>query len=76
MRRSRGEIIGRILEVCMTGASKTALVYGGNLNFETVAPYIDSLTKNGFIVAMDGKYKTTEKGKELLGKLKELTEFF
>ncbi|MGA9097647.1 MAG: winged helix-turn-helix domain-containing protein [Methanotrichaceae archaeon] len=68
-----------ILEVCTIGASKTMVVYGSNLNFATVTPYLDSLTKNGSVVSVDGnplKCKTTEKGKELLALLKKTQKFF
>ncbi len=74
MRRSKGEVIANVLEICLAGSSKTHVVYGTNLNFLTVIPYLDSLTKNGFIAVMDGNYKTTDKGKELLGKIKEAHE--
>ena len=63
----------------MFGASKTRVVYGSNLNFRTVVPYLDSLTKNGFIATIDGdqkKYITTERGKELLAVIKEAQEYF
>ncbi len=76
MRRSRDEIMANILEVCLVGASKTKVVYGSNLNFRNVVPYLDSLKKNGSIVSVNGKYKTSEKGKQLLALLREMRKFF
>lgn len=79
MRRSKGEVIAKILEVCLTGSNKTRVVYGSNLDFKTVSPYLDSLVKNGFIAIRDGipkKYKTTDKGKELLASIKRARRFF
>ncbi len=79
MRRSRGGVIAKILEVCLTGPSKTRVVYGSNLNFRTVVPYLDSLIANGHLVVTDEmmpRYKTTDKGKELLAIIKEAHEFF
>lgn len=49
MRRSQEDIIAKVLEVRMAGANKTIIVYGSNLNFRTVVPYLDSLTKKWII---------------------------
>ncbi len=76
MRRTKGEVIVKILETCLTGSNKTVIVYQSNLNFKTIVPYIDSLMKNELITTMDGKYKTTDKGKKLLARLKEVHELF
>ncbi len=79
MKRSRGEVIAKILETCLIGASKTHVVYGSNLNFKSVRPYLDSLIANGYIAAIDSdpkEYKTTDKGKQLLAVIREAHEFF
>ncbi len=79
MRRTKGTVVVKILEVCLVGASKTHIVYGSNLNFKTVSPNLDSLIMNGHIIKTDGempRYKTTDKGKELLAVLKEVHESF
>jgi predicted transcriptional regulator len=75
MRRTKEEIIASILKICLSGSSKTVVVYQSNLNFKTVDPYLNSLMKNGLVAAMDGKYKTTDKGKELLATIKDAHEF-
>jgi predicted transcriptional regulator len=59
------------------GASKTHIIYNSNLNFRTVGPYIELLTKNGLAVRVDGtptRYKTTAKGEEALRCFRELEE--
>lgn len=76
MRRSRRDIIGNVLEVCLLDASKTRIVYSSSLNFRTVNPCLNSLTERGFIATKDGKYRTTDKGRELLAVIKEVHEFF
>ena len=79
MRRSKGGVIAKILEVCLTGPSKTRVVYGSNLNFRTVVPYLDSLIANGHLVITDEKmrrYKTTDRGRELLAVIRKAHEFF
>ena len=55
------------------------MVYGSNLNFRTVNPYLEALIANGHIAAIDEetrKYKTTDKGTELLAVIKKAHEFF
>ena len=58
----------------MIGASKTRVVYGSDLNYRTVNPYLESLMVNGHIIITDEKtrrYKTTDKGKEHLAVIRE-----
>jgi predicted transcriptional regulator len=69
MKRSRNMIVSQILDICKDGACKTRIVYQANLNFRTINPYIDLLTKNRLIEVKQGKnvsYKTTHKGLLLL----------
>ena len=49
MKRSRDMIISQILDICINGASKTRIVYQANLNFRTIGPYLELLTKNELI---------------------------
>lgn len=77
MKRSKDAIISQILEVCVEGASKTKIVYQSNLNFRTVIPYIDLLTKNELLnVSTTNKsatiFKTTPKGIKLLKDFKNI----
>lgn len=79
MKRSKGEVAAKILEICLNASCKTVIVYGSNLNFKTVNLYLESLMKNGHIVLADEKtlkYQTTEKGKKLLASMKEIQKFY
>lgn len=79
MKRSKGEVAAKILEICLNPACKTVIVYGSNLNFKTVNLYLESLTKNGHIEIVDEKalkYQITEKGKELLASIKVIQSFY
>lgn len=72
MRRGKHTIILQILTICKTGASKTRIIYQGNLNFKTGNFYINLLIKNGMINVEEGnpqKYQTTAKGVNLLKSL-------
>jgi predicted transcriptional regulator len=76
MKRSRDTIISQILDVCSKGASKTRIVYQANLNFRTVNPYLDLLTKNGMIDTKKESnlvvYETTNRGLALLDNYKQI----
>ena len=75
MKRSRDMIISQILDICINGASKTRIVYQANLNFRTINPYIELLTKNGLINVEKEQtiiYKTTPKGLDLLDNFKQI----
>ena len=79
MKRSREMIITQILGICSRGATKTRIVYRANLNFKTVNPYIDLLTKNGMIGVKEGQnkvYETTNKGTEWLESFKVIQKEF
>ena len=65
MKRSRQEIIAKVLDICSDGAIKTKIVYQANLNFRTVNPYLDVLIKNNLLEARKENhilYKTTSEG--------------
>lgn len=75
MKRTKEEITVNVLESCLNGPGRTAIVYRCNLNFKTVKPYINSLTKGGYIIEIGGpprSYKITDKGKALLNRFKEV----
>jgi predicted transcriptional regulator len=69
-KRSRDQITAQILRLCLEdGASKTRIVYQGNLNFKTVKGYLDLLLEKGLLEAIPGEhimYRTTEKGERAL----------
>lgn len=75
MKRSKQEIIAQILEVCLESSSKTRIVYQVNLNFRTINPYLDILTKKNLIEVNGSEqklYKTTPKGLDLLDAIKKV----
>ncbi len=77
MKRSRDAIISIILDICMSGASKTKIVYQANLNFRTVIPYIELMLKNGLIEPTPESnkvYKTTQKGTKLLQEFRSIQD--
>jgi predicted transcriptional regulator len=79
MKRSRDVIITQILGICSNGANKTRIVYQANLNFKTVNPYIELLTKNGMINIKAGQnkvYETTDKGTKLLESFEAIRKEF
>jgi predicted transcriptional regulator len=49
-RRSKEDIILKLLETCINGATKTDIVYQGSLNFRTVKPYMNLLKKKSLIL--------------------------
>jgi len=55
MKRSKEAIITKVLEVCIYGASKTAVVYQANLNFHTVIIYIDMLLERQMLEKIDSR---------------------
>lgn len=75
MKRSRETIITEILDICSNGASKTRIVYQVNLNFHTVIPYLDLLTRKGMIMSSKNNpiiFNTTSKGIKLLNDLRSI----
>lgn len=73
MRRSREEIVSKILDVCINGANKTKIVYQSNLNFRTINPYLDLLIGKDLIKVSQGQillYETTPQGINMLEDIK------
>jgi predicted transcriptional regulator len=73
-RRSKIDITVAILKITKSGANKTRIVYGANLNFVLAGKYLDFLKKNGFIESTTRKthYQITDKGREFLDKIQEV----
>lgn len=70
--RGRFDIIIDILEVAKKGVNKTKIVYGANLNFQLTEKYLVFLVEKGFMDNRQDKYITTDKGKMILEKAKEI----
>ena len=74
-RRTRLDIIGDILRVCNveTGATKTKIVYGSNINFKLLKEYLAFAFDKGFLEEVNEKFfRTTEQGNGYLDALREL----
>ena len=68
-RRDKVEIMADILNACIHGANKTAIVHKANLNFKIVDTYLELLLQKDLIsVEHNGvtSYKTTKNGKKFL----------
>jgi len=79
MGRRRGEvqILMDILTTSLNGVKVTHLMYRANLSYSTLRKYLFATLNQGLIIKVnnnDGSvlYRTTEKGKLLLNKLKEV----
>ena len=74
-RRSDLEIFSEILQIAMSGAKKTRIVYGANLNSRIVNKYIESLQKAGFLSSPEktgSVYRTTEDGRNYIRYMQSL----
>jgi predicted transcriptional regulator len=70
-RRGEVEIMRDVLEVCLSGANKTKIVYSANLNFSRAEKFLGMLESLGFLVGenVPGRslvYRTTEAGVSFL----------
>jgi len=69
-KRSRLEIIGKILSLCVKEKKKTHILYGANMSYQQLCTYLEFLTSMELLtVITDGKetlYKTTIKGASFL----------
>ena len=73
-RRSKIEIIGKILDLSKKGAKKTELLYKGNFSYTQLSGYLTFLVNREILEVKIGKnneqnsklYHITEKGQKLL----------
>ena len=74
--RSRTEIVGNILDAANGGTSKTKIMYTAFLSYGQLKEYLSILIENNLIEYLDGdnKFKTTEKGLNLLKIHNEMAE--
>ena len=66
--RSRTDIAAAILEISLSGAIKTKIMYKAFLSFPQLKEYLAVLVEKGLLEhdATDQQYYTTEKGKQYL----------
>ncbi|MDI9646538.1 MAG: winged helix-turn-helix domain-containing protein [Archaeoglobales archaeon] len=75
MKRSRMEIIFEILRSVESGVdTKTRLMYASNLDWRNFSRYIDYMLKEQLIYCNSERFYLTERGRKLLGKLKDVLE--
>jgi predicted transcriptional regulator len=79
MGRRRGEvqILTDVLSISLNGTKVTHLMYKANLSYSTLRRYVRAALKQGLICEVKNNdgfvvYRTTEKGKLLLDKLREV----
>jgi len=74
--RSRTEIVGSILDAANGGTTKTKIMYFAFLSYNQLNEYLSILIENNLIEYLDGdnKFKTTEKGLNLLKIHNEMAE--
>lgn len=73
-RRNGFDIIVDILSIAESGARKTSVVYGANLNFPMATKYISKLIENNMLEKSGSYYFATHKGKRFMNRYKELRE--
>jgi predicted transcriptional regulator len=66
MNRSRYEIMAEIMQNCLSPRSKTHILRKGNLSFAQTKAYLSLLTSLGLLSQQNGKYETTDKGRQFI----------
>ena len=74
-RRSEAEILIDVLGIALKDVKVTHLMYGANLSYSTLRRYLSAALDKGLVSKVhnsDGSvfYRTTEKGKALMDKLR------
>ena len=76
-RRGEFQILANILELARDGANKTRILYQANLNYAQLTRYLSILVEKDLLEEVEGTnrnrvYQTTEKGLELLDKIRKI----
>lgn len=77
LKQSKEIVIADILEFCVSGECKTSIVKGANMNSIIAGSYLDKLITMGLLQTINDdcvRYKTTEKGREILKDLRNIQE--
>ena len=74
--RGRTEIVATMLEAANGRATKTKIMYSAFLSYNQLKDYLSILIENNLIEYLEGtrKFKTTEKGLNLLKMHNEMAE--
>lgn len=80
-KRSRIDIVGRILSVCIRDSLKTSIMYDCNLNHEQVEDYLRLLVDRGLLEKVERApgsrryvYRLTDLGRKCLEAYKQFAE--
>ena len=66
IRRNSYQISRDILVLAIGGVNKTRIVYGANLNFKIIKPYLEDLISRDLIVQDGSLYYTTGGGRAFI----------
>ncbi len=72
MNRSRYEIMAWIMQNCLLPRSKTHIIHKGNMSFAQINAYLSLLTSLELLSQENGKYETTDKGRQFVSAYKDL----
>ena len=74
LNRSRFEIIADVLQACLLPRGKTRILRKVKLNSSQANEYLTQLASLGLLSRAEGRYETTEKGREFLSAYSYLGE--
>jgi predicted transcriptional regulator len=74
--RDKLSIVAAILEVAVSGATKTRIMYTANLSFKLLEKYLDKIVNLGFLEAHDSCYIITEQGFSFLKQYRNYYEHY
>ncbi len=66
MNRSKYEIIASIVQNCLSPRGKTYIMYKSSLSFAQANAYVNLLISIGLLAQQNGKYETTDKGRQFI----------
>jgi predicted transcriptional regulator len=73
-KRSRYEIMAGIMQDCLLPRCKTHIMYKGNMSFTQINAYLSMLISLGLLSQVDGKYETTDRGRQFISAYNSLGE--
>lgn len=71
-KRSKEDIVAKILETSLAPANQTAIMYSANLSFSQLRYYVRLLDERHLIEKKEGKWSTTQRGRQYLKAYEEL----
>jgi len=72
--RSRLDIMADVIKITMTGAKKTQIMFKANLSYKLLQIYMRALLEEGLISESNGRYVTTDRGKDFLETYQKLVQ--